>query len=171
MSDLPLTHRISLAEVPAHGLQVQLAPDAAQRAALARFLDVPAVHGFTADLKVMLEGAGAHVSGRLKAQVRQVSVVSLEAFDSEVEEEIDVHFAPEEVLAVRTLDEDDPEAELDQPDAIVDGGIDLGHLATEFLSLALDPYPRLPGEVFEAIAEAPETLSPFAELARLKDKP
>ncbi|MEP9367245.1 DUF177 domain-containing protein [Xanthobacter sp. VNH20] len=170
MTDLPFSYHLSVAEVPSHGLTVNLAPDEAQRSALARFLDIPAVHALTAELRIVPEGEGAHVAGRLKARVRQISVVSLEPFDSDLEEEIDVHFAPEEALAARAVDEDDPEAELDQPDAIINGSIDLGHLVTEFLSLALDPYPRLPGEVFETVAEAPEALSPFAELARLKDK-
>lgn len=170
MTDLPYIHRVSLDDVPAHGLALTLVPDEAQRAALARFLDIPSVHSLTAELRITPHGAGAHVAGRLKAQVRQISVVSLEPFDTNLDEEIDVHFAPEAAIAARAVDADDPEAELDQPDAIVDGGVDLGHLVTEFLSLALDPYPRMPGEEFEPVAEAPEALSPFAELARLKDK-
>ena len=58
------------------------------------------------------------------------------------------------------LDEEDP------PDPIVDGKVDLGALAAEFLALALDPYPRKPGAEFAA-PEVAEPDSPFAELARL----
>ena len=36
----------------------------------------------------------------------------------------------------------------DAPDPIVDGKIDLGALAAEFLALGLDPYPRKPGVAF-----------------------
>ena len=35
----------------------------------------------------------------------------------------------------------------DAPDPIVDGKIDLGALAAEFMILGLDPYPRKPGVV------------------------
>ena len=35
-----------------------------------------------------------------------------------------------------------------RPDEIMDGQIDLGALAAEFLVLGLDPYPRKPGADF-----------------------
>ena len=39
----------------------------------------------------------------------------------------------------------------DPPEPIVNGAIDLGALAAEFLMLGLDPYPRKPGAVFEPV--------------------
>jgi pimeloyl-ACP methyl ester carboxylesterase len=36
----------------------------------------------------------------------------------------------------------------DEPDPIIDGAVDLGGLAVEFMILALDPYPRKPGVEF-----------------------
>jgi len=47
-------------------------------------------------------------------------------------------------------------------------------VAAEFLALALDPYPRKPGVEFESPqpeAEPDEKASPFAALAKLKEKP
>jgi hypothetical protein len=38
--------------------------------------------------------------------------------------------------------------EEEEPDPIVDGKIDLGALAAEFMILGLDPYPRKPGVDF-----------------------
>jgi hypothetical protein len=55
----------------------------------------------------------------------------------------------------------------DPPDPIVNGQIDLGALAAEFLALNLDLYPRKPGVMFEAAnagAEASAIDSPFAVL-------
>ena len=54
----------------------------------------------------------------------------------------------------------------DEPDPLIDGRIDLGELAAEFVALGLDPYPRKPGVEFEA-PERTETkrTSPFASLA------
>jgi hypothetical protein len=52
-------------------------------------------------------------------------------------------------------------------DPIIDGQIDLGALAAEFLALNLDNYPRKPGVMFEAAnagGEASGTDSPFAVL-------
>jgi hypothetical protein len=50
---------------------------------------------------------------------------------------------------------------------MIGGRIDLGALATEFLMLAIDPYPRKPGATFEAPAADPGG-HPFAALAALK---
>jgi hypothetical protein len=69
--------------------------------------------------------------------------------------------APAPVIA--THEEDDP------PDTIIDGKIDLGALAAEFMALGLDPYPRKPGVAFAEIVDD-EVIeeSPFAQLAGLK---
>jgi uncharacterized metal-binding protein YceD (DUF177 family) len=57
----------------------------------------------------------------------------------------------------------------DPPEPIVNGAIDLGALATEFLMLALDPYPRKEGAVFEpVIAPVDPADHPFAALEALK---
>jgi hypothetical protein len=54
----------------------------------------------------------------------------------------------------------------------VAGIIDLGRLATDVLYLAIDPYPRKPGAVFEPqIAAADPEDHPFAALKVLKSRP
>ena len=67
------------------------------------------------------------------------------------------------------------DADSDPPDAIVNGAIDLGALAVEFLTLALDPYPRKPGAEFAASDGAgladhgdQDSGNPFAALAKLR---
>ncbi len=58
----------------------------------------------------------------------------------------------------------------DPPEPIVNGAIDLGALAVEFLMLGLDPYPRKPGAVFEpVIAPVDPADHPFAALGALKN--
>jgi uncharacterized metal-binding protein YceD (DUF177 family) len=55
-------------------------------------------------------------------------------------------------------------------------GLDLGEVAAEELSLALDPYPRKPGARLEksrygeSEEEAEKGRNPFAVLAGLKDR-
>ena len=50
------------------------------------------------------------------------------------------------------------------------GIIDLGRIATDALFLAIDPYPRKPGVVFEAEVTAPDPEDhPFAALKALQD--
>ena len=56
--------------------------------------------------------------------------------------------------------------EEDGPDPLIGGVVDLGALAGEFLTLALDPYPRKPGAAFEEPAPAVPEESPFSALSK-----
>ena len=53
------------------------------------------------------------------------------------------------------------------PEPLIDGIVDLGALATEFLILGLEPYPRKPDAVFEPPQDAAPEPGPFAALAKL----
>lgn len=167
--DHPLFSRsVSVAEVPAHGLDLRVEPSEAERASLARHLAVLAVPEFSAKLHVAPEGRdGLRVTGTIEATVVQTCGVTLEPFEAPVKEAVDVHFVPAGT-AVPPAAEDDES--YDPPDEIVNGGIDVGALATEFLALGIDPYPRKPGAVFEAPAEDAAAASPFSALSRLKDR-
>jgi len=59
---------------------------------------------------------------------------------------------------------------VDAPEPLIGGSIDLGAIASEFLMLAIDPYPRKSGVVFEPPAKETDTGGPFAALAALKKK-
>ncbi len=63
-----------------------------------------------------------------------------------------------------------PQRSWNGPEPLIGGGVDLGALATEFLILGLDPYPRKPGAVFEAPQDVKPDPGPFAALAGLKEK-
>lgn len=164
----PLTRVVPVVELPPAGIDVTLEPDEAQRAALARHVGALALPTFKAVLHLAAEkGEGVHVTGRLEASVRQTCGVTLEPFDAPLAEEIDVHFVP----AGTPVPEEEEGEEIDPPDEIVGGAIDVGALAAEFLALGIDPYPRKPGAVFEPPAEPDGAASPFSALARLKDRP
>ncbi len=97
-----------------------------------------------------------------------------------VTEEVDVDFtrledienaASERAKRERAMPRDQAkfeEEDEDPPDPIIDGKIDLGALAGEFLALVIDPYPKKPGVSFdEIITETPEEReSPFAILRK-----
>jgi hypothetical protein len=53
---------------------------------------------------------------------------------------------------------------------LLDGAIDLGALAIEFLILGIDPYPRKPGAKFEPPQDLKPDPGPFAALAGLAVK-
>jgi hypothetical protein len=57
------------------------------------------------------------------------------------------------------------------PEPLENGIVDLGAVATEFLILGIDPYPRKPGAEFTPAKTRQEGEHPFAALAALKKKP
>lgn len=169
--ETPWIHEIDLSSVPAEGRSVELVPDDAMRKRLAEVAGVQAIPSLSVTFEVRPVGIdGAEVSGKLTGFVRQTCVVSLDEFDNPVAESFSVDFAVNPESSAETEDEEEIE---DLPDPIIDGKIDLGALATEFLILAVDPYPRKPGVEFEALStkEAPDEpkRSPFETLSTLKN--
>ena len=167
----PWVAPIHLDDVPEGGRHVVLQADEAVRAALATYTGLRAVPSAAASFDVRRHGRGGlHVTGEVRATVGQVCVVSLEPMESEIVEPVDVVFRPVGDIApsaaaspsVPASSDDDP------PEPLVDGTVDLGALATEFLILGIDPYPRKPDAVFHAPANGPPDEGPFAALARLK---
>ena len=122
-------------------------------------------------------GGRVQVTGHVRARVGQTCVVSLDPIENEIEEVVDLTFAPEaEARRLSDLieegqDDEEPPEVIDPPEAIINGIIDLGRLATDALFLAIDPYPRKPGAVFEAeVVELDPADHPFAALKALQDK-
>jgi len=150
--------------VPDSGLEIEICASEAERKALAAQCGLAAVQSLEANVRVTkLGGERFGVRGALNARVTQICVVTLEPFETGIEAGIGVNFAPSGSLAPAT-----PSTQGDPPDPIVNGQIDLGALAAEFLVLNLDLYPRKPGAVFEdACAGEPSAMdSPFAVLLR-----
>ena len=115
--------------------------------------------------------AGSHVTGQVSATVGQNCVVTLEPLTSEVEEDSRSVFVPQ-VGRRAASGRDEAKAEprdvkWDDPEPLIGGVVDLGALATEFLMLGLDPYPRKPGAVFEPPQDRQPDEGPFAALAKL----
>ena len=141
--------------LPKDGLTQTIEANPAERAALAALNGLPGIAKLTATFVLRRAGrGGVRVSGTVHAELTQTCVVSLEPFEATLDEPVDVRFAPpaEEGAARRAASGAPAETVLldaeDAPDPIVDGRIDLGALAAEFLALGLDPYPRKPGAQF-----------------------
>ena len=135
-------------------------------AALAKRMAIPAVLSLACRFRLHAESNGAvRAEGKLTARVVQDCVVTLDPFESPLEEAFRVRFVP---AAEATPDEDDPlDPESDDEIPFEGATIDLGEAAAEQLALALDPYPRKPGaEMPDEGADEPP--NPFAALARLK---
>src|SRR4051812_27322924 len=170
----PWSVRVAVAQIPDTGLHRGFEASAQERQALADLAGVDAVASADASLDLApMRGGRVHVTGRLTARVGQTCVVTLEPMESDIDEAIDVIYAPpEQIPALADLVDDAAggDAEIpDPPEPIVDGMIDLGRLATDALLLGIDPYPRKPGAVFELPATPPDPADhPFAALKSLR---
>jgi uncharacterized metal-binding protein YceD (DUF177 family) len=161
--------------MPIHGRDIDVAPDADERAAMAALLGVLSIDRLDVKLQAVKFRGGMRVSGRLTAAVTQPSVVSLEPLQQQIDEPIDRIFLPgEEKTYAGPADAEvfvDLEGD-DLPDHFDGNEADLTDLIVETLALAIDLYPRGPGETPETTGDAPNPAgdSPFAVLKALKDK-
>jgi hypothetical protein len=169
MAERPWSVTVRLDEIPEAGRRVELEANAAARAELAEPLGVDAVERLSASFDLTRRGRdGLHVGGRVSATVRQTCVVSLEPVVNEIDEEVDVDFAPPREAADAADDEEGRGRE--EPEPLIGNSVDLGVLATEFLILGVDPYPRKADAAFEAPASDAAESHPFAALAAWKKK-
>jgi hypothetical protein len=167
---------VNVAQIPKSGLHRDIEADAAARAAMAEMAGLRDISVARASFDLSLESDGrVHVAGRLTARIGQTCVVTLDPIESDIDEDIDLVFAPADEVEqlIDDLDEGAEEGDMPEPpEPIVNGMIDLGRLANDVLFLAVDPYPRKEGAVFEApvLAADPED-HPFAALKTLKGGP
>jgi hypothetical protein len=163
---------IAVEDIPEDGQSFVLEADAETRAAIAEVAGLRDLPQLAARFDVTRQGAGGlRVVGRVSATVGQTCVVTLEPLLNPIEENVDLLFMPPIDLPA-PLAESEPtraqpaaDAKWNEPELLVDGIVDLGALATEFLILGLDPYPRKPGSVFEPPRERTSDGGPFAALA------
>ena len=170
---------VRLEDVSETGRRVELTADVRTREAIAHFAGVDAVPELHATFDVTRRGRdGLRVTGEVRARVGQTCVVSLEPMESAVAEAVDVIYEPlrpEAAAPVRpviatpaqadTINFEDQE---DPPEPLIGGIVDLGALATEFLLLGIDPYPRKSEAAFEQPVPNSGESGPFAALSKLK---
>jgi uncharacterized metal-binding protein YceD (DUF177 family) len=165
-SERPWSVPVALADVTETGRHFDLSADEPARAAIAKLAGLRTLPRLQAAFDVALRGSGGlRVVGRVSATVGQTCVVTLEPVENEIDEDVDLVFAPAEASA---MGEPIGVAAEDAPEALVNGTVDLGAVAVEFLILGIDLYPRKPGAVFEAPPTGDGSARPFAALAALK---
>lgn len=143
------------------------------RSAVARQLDLVACKRLVLTASIVPLAKGRYrATGRVSGVVVQSCVVSLDPVESEVSEDFDVEFWPEDQIP----DAGETERgvlEGAEIEPLSSGIIRIGALALDIFAAALDPYPRLPDaelEKSESPARDPATSGPFAVLAGLKKK-
>jgi hypothetical protein len=167
-ADHPWNVPVRIEDVPESGLQLVVSADQKTREALARLAGVRSISHLELRCDVQREGTRLRAAGLVSATIDQTCVVSLEPMESLVEEHFDLSFAP--AVSIPPQAEHDVSAQ-EPPEPLIDGVADLGAVATEFLLLGIDPYPRKPGAVFAAPSTATTEPGPFAALAALKERP
>lgn len=166
---------VRLDSMPAGGRDVELVPDAAERAMLAQELGVSSVDRLEVKLHAVKFRGGIRVTGRLAATVTQPSVVTLEPIAQDIAEPIDRVFLPggeKDYAAAANAEIFVDLSGEDIPDHFEGNEADLTALIVETLALAVDLYPRGEGESLDALGLKPdvEETSPFAALKALKPK-
>jgi uncharacterized metal-binding protein YceD (DUF177 family) len=151
--------------VGTHRMERRISANPEERAALARRFDLLGIDRLEARFSLKRAGGGViHVQGEIEAEVTQACVVTLAPVPAKVAERFSADFADEDERRRPTESDLDFDAE-DPPEPIRNGHIDLGELAAEHLSLALDPYPRAPG------AAIPAEFSPDPDAEVVPERP
>lgn len=162
---------VDVRRIPVAGLTLELQADETQRGALAARFGVPSIKTLT--VRAVLTNVNkdrVRVNGDFDAEVEQNCVVTLEPFVQRVADRFCVVFSQEEDPSLKLNEIDLDMNEDNDVEFLENGKIDVGELAAEYLSLALDPFPHAPDAVFQA-ESAPETReNAFGVLEKLKFK-
>jgi uncharacterized metal-binding protein YceD (DUF177 family) len=177
MSDFEFSRPVTADRIGTNWATYDLDATEAERAALARRFGLIAIDRLVGQARLK-RGRGGEViefQAHLEASVRQACIVSLEPVPEEIDEDFSLDFAS-------YPDGEGPDDhDLEAPEPIENGVIDLGEVLAQQLALALDPYPRAAGaeipDVYRGDPEATDTLddpenkpNPFAALEALKKR-
>ncbi len=165
-------HPVRWPEIQHGPSRLELVADSATLGRVAAALDLVAAKSLRADLTLGSWLDGIAIDGRIEALVTRICGVSLEPFDEAIDEAMSVRIVPPGSPNAPAAPEADIMLDLeaeDPPDVLEGDTIDLGAYVVEHLALALDPFPRRPGAVFQP-PQAGEPPGPFAVLAGLKTR-
>ena len=190
-SKCELSHVVRLDRLGPRPQTIRLRPSEDVRAALASRFGLLEMCSFEADLRVRrrADTGWIEVTGSIRSDLIQECVVSLEPIPAHVEAEVAEMFVEQGAeeggeMGPRGREAVDLDPIADDPEPLVDGVLDVGEIAAQALSLALDPYPRAPDMLGEVDADTVPVVSvglerdqdqdgkvlPFASLAELKHR-
>lgn len=165
----PLSRPFPLHRIKPEAVDVVVEATAEERAQLAADFGLPSILALEGRFRVSGTADRVRVVGVVSARIEQICVITLDRFESLVDEEVELEFQPEGAGSSHgsTLDLD---LDHDPLEELTGDRIDLGAVTAEFLALGLDPYPRKPGVAFDPPAGEATADSPFAELGQLQRK-
>jgi uncharacterized metal-binding protein YceD (DUF177 family) len=163
----PWSVPVAVDDIPETGLHIEVEAPAEVRAPLVKLANLRDLSHLSAVFDLTRRGGGVHVAGQVKARIGQTCVVTLEPLETDLDEPINLLFAPLDAAA-KGADQEAGDEEPAEP--LIEGKVDLGAIATEFLLLGIDPYPRKAGAEFAAVKTADDSARPFAALEALKKR-
>ena len=166
----PWSVPVAVDNIPETGLHIEAKAPAEVRAQLVKLANLRDLPHLSAVFDLTRRGGGVHVAGQVKARVGQTCVVTLEPLENDLDEPINVLFAPRLEVAAKDDGADRRAGDEEPPEPLIEGKVDLGAIATEFLLLGIDPYPRKAGTEFAAVKTADDSARPFAALEALKKR-
>ena len=166
----PWSVPVAVDNIPETGLHIEAKAPAEVRAQLVKLANLRDLPHLSAVFDLTRRGGGVHVAGQVKARVGQTCVVTLEPLENDLDEPINVLFAPRLEVAATDDGADRRAGDEEPPEPLIEGKVDLGAVATEFLLLGIDPYPRKAGAEFAAVKTADDSARPFAGLEALKKR-
>lgn len=161
-----------ITEIPEDGLKVERTAPPAVRDAIAADLKLVAVDKLFARYEIRAARRGRYiVEGAIDARITQSCVVSLDPVEAVIRERFSVEFWPPEQIADDASEEQSALAAI-EAEPIEGQRLHVGRVVLETLAVAIDPYPRKPGEQLEIDTTAADAATakpnPFAVLAKLK---
>lgn len=168
---LPLERILDLADVPDAGYDARISASVDELRRLAEWAGVDAVTRLDGEVHVDRQSRTRfRIETTFEADIVQTSVVSLEPVCSRIVRAFEriLHLSPglhrfaDKGGLVAPASADDG-----VPEKIESSRYDLAAPLREELALAIDPYPRAPGETFEPPSDADMPDSPFAVLKDL----
>lgn len=171
-SPLPIEHIYDLADLSNAGAEVTVTAKPDRLKALAQWLDVDSVENFKGVVTLSRLAQGRfRYEAVLTCDLTRGSVVTLEPLKVHIKETFsrEIHVVRRARAAQKDVEVTIGSGDDDGPEEIASHKYDLAGPLLEELSLALDPYPRAPDEVFappSVPGDQPE--SPFAILKTLK---
>ena len=158
-------HVVQAAKVrPGDPVTTSLIMGAADRQRLAAAFGVPGVETLSGEAMAARRGGVIEVEGTVRARLTRECVASLEEMTEVIEEAFSAAFTEEAPQAV----EGEVEADLDAPEPIEGGALDLGAVLIEQLVLAMDPHPRIEGAEAPADPGAGARITPFDVLKQMQ---
>lgn len=156
--------------IPSAGKTVKMVAGAEHLKPIAERLGILEIKSLSAEIRLTLQNAGhiLNITGNFKAEVVQECIVTLQPVTSVIEDSFEAWYADHDkavsfnrakhnMKAMEEGDEVQILEEKDDPEALIDGQVDLGEVVVQFVSLALNPYPRAEGVASDA-AEAPQPI-------------